>query len=217
MNAVSIIELITSLLSGLRVTVTVAFFGIVLAFFLSFAAGFGRLSKYKIVRVVATVYAEVIRGTSLLVQLFWIYFALPIIGIRLSAMMAGILALGLNGGAYGSEVVRSSINSIPVGQTEASIALNLTPRRRMWRIILPQAFVQMLPGFGNLQIEILKGTALVSLITLGDLTYRANVLNASTMQTTTIFVILLAMYYLIAWPLTRGVEALEKKMKVGRY
>ncbi|MBF7097706.1 ectoine/hydroxyectoine ABC transporter permease subunit EhuC [Alkalibacter mobilis] len=213
----STIELLFALLKGLRVTLTVAFFAIALAFVLSFVVGFGRLSKIKFIRAISTIYVEVIRGTSLLVQLFWIYFALPIIGIRMTAMMAGIIALGLNGGAYGSEIVRSSIISVPVGQTEASIALNFTPRQRMWRIILPQAFVMMLPGFGNLQIEILKGTALVSLITLGDLTYRANVINASTMETTKIFTILLLIYFLIAWPMTRGIEWIEKKLTVGRY
>ena len=211
------IDLITSLLGGLRVTVTVTLAAIALAFILSFLAGFARISKFKFVRIIATVYVEAIRGTSLLVQMFWIYFALPMVGVHLSAMLAGILALGLNGGAYGSEIVRSSIQAVPVGQIEASIALNLTPARRMWRIILPQAIVQMLPGFGNLQIEILKGTALVSLITLGDLTYRANILNASTMQTTKNFSILLVLYFILAWPLTRGMAALEKKLKAGKY
>lgn len=103
------------------------------------------------------VYVEIFRGTSLLIQLFWIYFALPmVLDIRMSAMTAAILALGLNYGAYGSEVVRSSILAIPKGQIEASIALNMTPFQRMRRIIFPQAWTMMLPGFGNLQIELLK-------------------------------------------------------------
>ncbi|HHY90659.1 MAG TPA: amino acid ABC transporter permease, partial [Clostridiales bacterium] len=140
-----------------------------------------------------------------------------ILGLRLPPMLAGILALGLNAGAYGSEIVRSSILAIPKGQEEAGIALNMNPRQRMWRIILPQAFVMMLPAFGNLQIELLKGTALVSLITLSDLTYQAMVLNASTLRTTEIFSLLLVMYFLIAWPLTQGIRLLEKKLSAGRY
>jgi polar amino acid transport system permease protein len=131
-------------------------------------------------------------------------------------LIAGVLALGLNAGAYGSEVVRSAILAVDTGQTEAGIALNFTPWQRMLRIILPQAFVMMLPAFGNLQIELLKGTALVSLITLSDLTYQAMILNASTLKTTEIFSLLLIMYFLIAWPLTRGVRWLEQRLSVGR-
>jgi polar amino acid transport system permease protein len=210
-------DLLISLLIGLKVTVSVTFFAIILAFTLSFIIGLCRLSKYKLLRFFSRVYVEVIRGTSLLVQLFWIYFSLPLAGITLSAMSAGILALGLNGGAYGSEIVRSSILSIPQGQTEASIALNMTPLKRLWRIIIPQAFVIMLPGFGNLQIEMLKGTALVSLITLADLTYRANILNSSTMETTKIYTLLLIIYFLIALPMSKAVQRIEKKMTLGRY
>jgi len=211
------LDLIPSLLQGAKVTVQITIFATILGFILSFLAGFGRLSQYRLIRIAAAIYIEVIRGTSLLVQLFWIYFALPILGLRLPPMLAGILALGLNAGAYGSEIVRSSILAIPKGQEEAGIALNMNPRQRMWRIILPQAFVMMLPAFGNLQIELLKGTALVSLITLSDLTYQAMVLNASTLRTTEIFSLLLVMYFLIAWPLTQGIRLLEKKLSAGRY
>jgi polar amino acid transport system permease protein len=103
--------------------------------------------------------------------MFWFYFALPHFGIVLPAFAVAVITMGLNYGAYASEIVRSSILAIPKGQTEAAIALNMTPRQRMWRVILPQAFRLMLPGFGNISIELLKGTALVSLITLNDLTY----------------------------------------------
>lgn len=213
----SAIEILLSLLQGLKVTIIVTFFGVVLGFVLAFASGLARLTKFFILRTIAAIYVEVIRGTSLLVQLYWIYFALPILGLRLPALLAGILALGLNAGAYGSEVVRSSILAVPKGQTEASITLNFTPLQRLWRIILPQAFVMMLPAFGNLQIELLKGTALVSLITLADLTYQSNILKASTAQTTVIYALLLVIYFLIAWPMTKGIRMLETKLSAGRY
>ena len=213
----STIDLISTLLQGVRITIIVTILGILLGFTFAFLAGFARLSKNKLLRSLATIYVEVFRGTSLLVQLFWIYFALPLLGLRLPTLVAGVLALGLNAGAYGSEVVRSSILSIPKGQMEACIALNMTPSQSMLRIILPQAFVKMLPSFGNLQIELLKGTSLVSLITLSDLTYQATILNASTLKTTEIFSLLLLMYFIIAWPLTRGVRYLEHRLTVGRY
>lgn len=212
----SILSLIPALLQGIKITVEITILAIVLAFILAFLAGFGRLSKYRVIRFIAAAYVEVFRGTSLLVQLFWIYFGLPIIGISLPPLLAGVLALGLNSGAYGSEVVRSAILAVPKGQNEAGIALNFTPWQQMWRIILPQAFVMMLPGFGNLQIELLKGTSLVSLITLADLTYQASILNASTLKTTEIYSLLLVIYFLIAWPLTRGVRWLETRLSVGR-
>ncbi|NMA69747.1 MAG: ectoine/hydroxyectoine ABC transporter permease subunit EhuC [Desulfitobacterium sp.] len=213
----TILYLLPTLLQGLKITLIITFLAMLLAFVLAFLAGFGRLSKFRVVRFLTAFYVEVFRGTSLLVQLFWIYFALPLIGISLPPLAAGVLTLGLNYGAYGSEVVRSAILAVPKGQTEAGIALNFSPWRRLRHIILPQAFVMMLPGFGNLQIELLKGTSLVSLITLADLTYQATILNASTMETTMIYSLLLVIYFLIAWPLTRGIRWVENRLSVGRY
>lgn len=212
----STFELITTLLQGLKVTTITTVLGIILGFFISFLVGFGRLSNYRFVRFLSTLYTEIFRGTSLLVQLFWIYFALPILGLRLPAMATAILALGLNAGAYGSEVVRSSILAVPAGQTEASIALNMTSWQKIKLVILPQALVMMLPGFGNLQIELLKGTALVSLITLADLTYQGMILNTSTLRTAEIYTLLLIIYFIISWPLTRGISYLEKRLSVWR-
>lgn len=198
-------------------TLEVTFFATILALTVGFVAGLGRLSKHTLVRWITAVYVEIFRGTSLLVQLFWIYFALPIFGLELPAIQAGILAIGLNYGAYASEVVRSAIESVPEGQIEAGIALNMTSRQRLWKIIIPQAFVAMLPNLGNQLIELLKSTSLVSLITLADLTYQANVLKASTMETTKIYSLLLVIYFVIAWPFTKVVEMAENKLSAGRY
>jgi polar amino acid transport system permease protein len=214
----SIFDLLPSLLRGAGVTVEITVWAAILAFFIAFLAGFGRLTNYLPIRVFTGVYVEVFRGTSLLVQLFWLFFALPLFGIMLPPMIAGVLALGLNYGAYGSEIVRSSIVAIPKGQTEASIALNMTPFQRMRRVILPQAFVIMLPAFGNLLIELLKGTALVSLITLNDLTFQAVMLRTyDVSHTTEIFSLLLVIYFILAYPLTMGVRWLERRASVGRY
>lgn len=211
-------EILISLLkNGLFVTLEITFFATILALLLGFIAGLGRLSKFKIIRFIAGVYVEVFRGTSLLVQLFWIYFALPIFGIRLPAILAGVLAIGLNFGAYASEIVRGAIQAVPEGQTEAAIALNMTPLQRRWRIVIPQAFIMMLPSFGNQLIELLKSTSLVSLITLSDLTYQGNVLNSSTMETTKIYTLLLIIYFVIAWPLSKGMRFLERKASQGRF
>lgn len=162
---------------GALVTLEITLLTIILSTIISFAIGLMRLSRFWLVRNLATVYVEVFRGTSLLIQLFWLYFALPmLLDIQIPAMTAAVIALGMNYGAYGSEVVRSSILALPKGQYEAAIALNMSPYGRMRRILLPQAFVRMLPSFGNLQIELLKGTSLVYLITY---TYRSYLIFSS--------------------------------------
>jgi polar amino acid transport system permease protein len=210
---------VVPLFKGTIVTIQLTFFATLLAVSLSFAVGMIRLSKYRILRFIAGFYVEALRGTSLLVQLFWIYFALPmLLDIRLPAIAAAVLALGLNYGAYGSEVVRSSIQAVDKGQSEAGIALNMTSWQRLRRIQLPQAIVMMLPAFGNLQIELLKGTSLVYLITLSDLTYQGMILRSYDMsQTTMIFASLLAIYFILAYTLTLGIRYLERKASVGRF
>jgi len=213
----STFELLISLLKGgLKVTIIVTLFSTILAFILGFTAGLARLSKYKILRIISGMYVEVFRGTSLLVQLFWLYFALPLLGIKFSAIFTAILAIGLNFGAYCSEIVRSAVNSIPQGQTEACIALNMTSFQSMRRVIIPQAFATMLPNLGNQLIELLKSTSLVSMITLADLTYHANILNSSTFETTKIYSLLLIIYFVISLPLTYGIKMLERRLSVWR-
>lgn len=164
-----------NLLDGVVVTVQVLLGSFVLGTVMSLIFGVARLSQHRWIRNVALVYIEFARGISAIILLFWIFFALPILfGLdSMPPMAAGILALGLNMGAYGAEVVRGAIQAVPKGQTEATIALNMTPGQRLRHVILPQAIPIILPPYGNLTIEILKGTALVSLITLSDLAFEA--------------------------------------------
>ncbi|GAA6742080.1 ectoine/hydroxyectoine ABC transporter permease subunit EhuC [Thermus oshimai] len=149
-------------------------------------------------RVLAIVYVEVFRGTSLLVQLFWIFFALPLLGLHLPAWTAGVLALTLNIGAYGAEVVRGAIQAVSKEQYEAAAALNFTKRHTLWRILLPQAIVEMMPPLGNLAVQNLKSTALVSLITLNDLTFQAQNLRNLTQQSLEVYTLTLFMYFALA-------------------
>ncbi|AQS56791.1 MAG: ectoine/hydroxyectoine ABC transporter permease subunit EhuC [Novibacillus thermophilus] len=204
------------LLRGAEVTVKVLLLSAVLAFCIAFVAGFGRLSRFAVVRFITAVFVELFRGTSLLVQMFFFFFALPAFGIELSPFTAGVIALGLNYGAYASEIVRGAILAIPHGQTEAGIALNMTRWQRMRLVILPQAIRIMLPGFGNNLIELLKGTSLVSLITLADLTFQARVLKDNYVgNQVEIFTLLLLMYFVIALPLIFLSRWLEKKASKG--
>src|SRR5437764_13501508 len=166
---------LTTLLKGVPATVTATVGGIALTTVLAFVAGLMMLSPSRLVRVIARIYVEAWRGTSEVVQLFWIYFALPLlVGFQLVPLWAGILVLGLNHGAYGAEIVRGAVRSVPREQYEGAVALNFTPTQRMRRVILPQAMVEMIPPFNNLFIQLLKGSALISLITVQDITYQGH-------------------------------------------
>jgi polar amino acid transport system permease protein len=209
-------DLLPDLLRGLVVTLQLTAGGACVALVLAFAGGLGRTSGNRLVRSAAVVYIEIFRGTSALVQLFWAYFVLPFFGIHIEAMAAGILVLGLNIGAYGSEVVRGAIQAVPPGQYEAATALSLSPRRAFWRIALPQALPVMVPSAGNLLIELLKSTALVSLITTSELTFTAQTLRASTLRTSEIFVLVLLMYFAVALVFTAGMRTLEQRLSFWR-
>lgn len=166
-------------------------------------------------------YVDFFRGTSAIVQLFWIFFALPLVGPTLSPLLAGVVTLGLNMGSYGSEVVRGAVSAVDRGQTEASVALNLSDFHRMRYIVFPQAAVAMLPPYGNLLIELLKGTALVSLITLSDITFEVQKLRVNgTAPTATLFTLALFLYFALAMAITgliRGAERyLSRGLEVGR-
>ncbi|MDA1132294.1 MAG: ectoine/hydroxyectoine ABC transporter permease subunit EhuC [Proteobacteria bacterium] len=181
--------------------------------------GLMRLSRSFVIRSAAIAYIEFFRGTSLLVQLYWIFFVLPLFGLTLEKFAAGFIAVGMNLGAYGAEVVRGAIRSVPHGQTEAAIALNLSPATRMRRIILPQALLIMLPPWGNLLIELLKGTALVSLISVADLMFAARQVNGSTFLSAQAFGTALIVYYVMArLVVTPAMRATERVMasRLGR-
>jgi polar amino acid transport system permease protein len=203
------------LLQGLWVTLKLTLGGALAASPMALLAGTARLSPWKPVRLAAAAYVEVFRGTSALVQLFWFYFVLPHFGIKLPAMLVGILVLGLNAGAYGAEIVRGALRSVPRDQLEAADVLGFGPVRRFWRVLLPQALMVALPSYGNLLIELLKSTALVSLITLSDLTFAAQTLRAGTLDTGRIFGLALLLYFAAASAIALAVRALERRAGAG--
>lgn len=213
-------EFIPGLLEGAWVTVQITVIACALAVVWGLIAGLAKMSRFWPVRWIAVTYIEIFRGTSALVQLFWLFFVLPHFGVSLDPIPVAILALSLNVGAYGAEVVRGAILAVPKGQWEAAIALNMSAYTRMRRIILPQALVGMIPPWGNLFIELLKATALVSLITVSDLTFKAYQLNQATLRTVEIFLLVLVMYLGIALVITffmRGVERrLRRNLGLGR-
>ncbi len=211
-----VITVADALLSGLKVTLEVTFFSAILACVIAFAAGIARLARQRWIRAIAAVYVEGFRSTSALVVMFWLYFALPLFGPQLTALQAGVLALGLNYGAYGAEIVRGAIVQVPRGQWEASTALNLSASQRMRYVVLPQAIISMLPPLGNLLADLLKATSLVALITLADLTFEGKILQGTLGHPLEIFALVLLVYFVINFGLTRLMRLLERRVSHGQ-
>ena len=203
-----------TLLAGVQVTVTVTVLAILLAVALAVPAGLGRMSGNRPVRMLAGAFIEFFRGTSALVQLYWIFFALPLVGISFSPVVAGVVALGCNVGAYGAEVVRTGFLAVPRGQADAAISLNLPRWSRFVDITLPQAIPIMIPPFNNLFIQLLKGTSLVSLVTLADVTYQAKLVRTETGDSALVFGIALAIYFGLALLITAGMRFLNRMFYV---
>jgi polar amino acid transport system permease protein len=209
-------ELLPHLLRGALVTLEVTAVSAALAFFLSFAAAFARTSPSRAVRIPATLYVESFRGTSALVQLFYVFYILPVLGVTLPALATGVLVLSFNTAAYGSEIVRAAIASIDKGQREAAAALGLRKSQIMRLVVIPQALVLIWPAFGNLLVELVKSSSLVSLITLTDLTFSAVQLVIATGRSFETWALVLGIYFAIAYPLSVLAGAAERRMRQFR-
>lgn len=227
-------DVINPLLRGAQLTLQLTLFAAMLGTSMSVVSGLASMAEARPVRYVARVYVEFFRGTSAIVQLWWFYYGLPllmpsifdlaVIGpvldvflpTRFSPLMAGVLVLGLNMGSYGSEVVRGGIQAVGKGQREASIALSLTPFQRMRYVIFPQATLAMLPPYGNLLIELLKGTALVSTIAAVDIMREANILrNNHVASALLIYAVVLLIYFAIALFITALIRIAERYASRG--
>ncbi|MFJ8003460.1 ectoine/hydroxyectoine ABC transporter permease subunit EhuC [Streptomyces fagopyri] len=203
-------------LKGIWVTLQLLFLGALVAGAVSFAVGVARTSRRWIVRFLAGLYTEVFRGTSALIMIFWVYFVLPLaFGWQLVPLWAGTLALGLTYGAYGSEIVRGALNAVDPAQREGGIALGFTPWQRMRLILLPQAVPEMIPSFCNLLVELLKGTALVSVMGMGDLAFSGNLVRLALQESAEIYAYILLIYFVIAFVITRLMRVLERRLKAG--
>lgn len=206
------------LIPGLGITISILLASALFSYLMAFIAGLCRLSKNVFLRKFTGLYVEIFRGTSLIVQLFWFVYAIPILfGVNLGSNWSiGVIAIGLNYGAYLSEVVRSSILAVAPGQSEAATALNMTSFQKMRLVIFPQAVRMMLPEFANYTIQMLKGTALVSLISLNDVLYYGNILRSSNLSyAPLIYIVVLIIYFLLALPLILFSRKAEKIAKKG--
>lgn len=195
------------LVAGIQITILGTAASAAVALIAAFVAGLARLSPVRAIRVVATIYVEVFRGASTIVLLFWAFYVLPSAGADTSPLVIGILVLGLNAGAYASEIVRGALLAVPRAQWEAANALHMSRSLRMFTVILPQALPTMIPSFGNVLIDILKGTSLFSLVTVTDLTLAVNQLTViGAVQLAPAYTFLLVAYFLLSLPIMAVVK-----------
>ncbi|MCW5692918.1 MAG: ectoine/hydroxyectoine ABC transporter permease subunit EhuC [Pseudolabrys sp.] len=208
-------QLLPNLIKGAEVTAIIAIASTLLGAVFAFAAGIARVAGGRLLSAIALIYIEIFRGTSLLVQLFWLYYALPLVGISFDPIATGIVGLALNIGAYGAEVVRGALVSVSEQQREAAKALNFNRAHTLMHIVLPQAVIEMMPSFGNLAIQNLKDTALVSFISIADLSFQAQSLRNLTLQSVPIYTLTLLLYFAMALVIAALMRWLEKKLRRG--
>lgn len=208
---------------GTVIAVALLSFG--LAMVLGLLIALGRLSRFKVLRGLMSFLIEIIRGTPLLVQLVYFYYVVPLLvdvlfsllgidaSLDLSAFSAGVFGLGLNYGVLLSEVIRSAIVSIDKGQQEAALALGFGKTESLFRIILPQAFRNSVPVFGNYLATIVKDTSLLAYISLPELLLETKAFASQTFLTIESYTILACIYLVITFPLSRLVSMLERSLK----
>lgn len=218
-----------SLLKGLGIVAEAVALGYLLGFVLGLVFAFARLSKkHKILNKLVFLLVEFIRGTPLLVQLVYMYYVVPLliqlifswfglsVNVNLTALTAGIMGLGIHYGCYMSEVIRSAIESIDVGQTEASLALGLSEKQALFLIVVPQALKNSIPVFGNYLVMIVKDTSLLSYVALPELLQRTKTFASQTFHTIEGYTILAGVYLLISIPLSCIVKYLEKRLRLNQ-
>ena len=208
-------ESLPALFEGLKITVELTFIVIAISLILGIFVALGRLSKNPVLRIVTGFYVDFMRATPLLLQLIYIYFVLPTVGIRLDPFVAAIVGLSLNYAAYLSEVYRSGIQAIPRGQLDAAAALGMRPSLIMRRIVLPQAIRIVIPALGNYFVALFKDTSLASALTLQELLFSGQIIISRTYDYFTIYTMVLVLYFLVGYPALMLVRYLEKLTKAG--
>jgi polar amino acid transport system permease protein len=203
------------LLEGLHLTLFISFLSLALSMVLGVFVALGRLSRFRALSFVAASYIEIFRDTPVLVQLFWVYYVLPILlGIRIDALSAAILGLTLHSTAFLGEIYRAGIQTVPRGQLEAAKVLGLSPITCFVRIVLPQAIRNVLPPIVNNLVDLIKLSSLASVFAVGEITRKAMELSAVTFRPLEIFTFVALVYFLICWPLSLAIRLLERRLRI---
>lgn len=204
------------LLAGVGLTIGLTFGGMAIALVLGLGLALARVAHLAWVRVPAALFVELIRGSPLLLQLFYIYYVFPLAGLRLTPIEAGLLGLGINYGAYLSEVFRAGIEAVSKGQWEAAGALGLSRWRTMRLVVLPQAIRIVIPPVGNYFVSLFKDTALVSTISIAELMFTGQLIASDTFKYMRIYSVVFVIYVLISAPASLGVRWLERRLQSDR-
>ncbi len=202
--------------AGVQLTVFLTCGSMALALVLGLLLALARISPSRALRLPAVLFVELIRGSPLLLQLFYIYYVLPLIGIRLTPIQAGLAGLSINYGAYLSEVFRAGIAAVDRGQWEAADALGLGRGWTMRLVVLPQAIRIVVPPVGNYFVSLFKDTALVSTISIAELMFRGQLIAADTFKYMRIYTVVFGIYLAISIPASLAVRYLERRFDPGR-
>ena len=209
-------EWLPSLWAGLQLTVFLTFASMALALVIGLFLALAQLdTRKKYFSWPARAFVELIRGTPLLLQLFYIYYVFPFFGLRLDPIVAGVIGLGINTGAYLSEVFRSGIDAVDKGQWEAADALGMPTGLTLRHVVLPQAFRIVIPPVGNYFISLFKDTALVSTISVSELLFSGQLLAAQTFRYIEIYSIIFVIYLAISYPASLGVRSIERRLRIS--
>lgn len=210
-------EFLPILAVGIQNTLLVTAGSLILSTALGLFWAILRLSKNRVLSACGTLVVNFLRSVPIIVQLFYIYFVLPEIGIELTAMQAAIIGLGIAYSSYQAEDFRAGIQAVDRGQVEAAESLNMPYFLMLRRVILPQAIKIILPSYGNTTVMMLKDSSLASTITVGELSLQGKLLAASTFQNTTVFTLLAALYIVMCGPLMLFNRWLERRMATSRH
>ena len=211
-----VLSLVPDMLNALSVTAMATVFGFLVAIVLGFFLALGRRSTHRILSWPFAAFIEFVRSTPLLVQLFFLFFALPDLGVVLSPLKALIFGLGVHYGTYTSEAYRAGINSVPAGQWEASTALNLGPRTKWQRVILPQAVPNVLPALGNFLVAAFKDAPLGFAIQVPGLMFFASTIRGRFFRPVESFMMIGVGFLLVSLPAAWLVRRLEKRIAYER-
>ena len=215
MNFELMVQAMPLLLTGAVVTVKITALSVFLGILIGLFVGIARISTFKIVHLAAAVYVDFLRGTPLLVQIFLVYFALPVLtGQRIDPFVAAIAACSINSSAYVAEIFRAGIQSIDAGQMEAGRSLGMTWTQTMRYIIVPQAARRVIPPLGNEFIALLKDSSLVSVIGFEELTRRGQLIIARTYASLEIWICVAIIYLVMTVSISRLVSWLERRYKI---
>lgn len=206
-------EIITPLLYAARITVVTTFLAFIVAAIWGLVLAIARMNKSPMMRWPAACFVEFVRSTPLLVQIYFIFFALPRFGIVLSPMTAGVLAIGLHYSTYTSEVYRAGLQSVPQGQWEAAAALNFRPFRTFRNIVLPLAIPPVIPALGNYLIGMFKETPLLSAIAVVEMLHRAKDIGSETFRYTEPITIVGIVFLILSLTCASGIRRLERYLR----